>query len=79
MPAPRKAFHPSAPVDLAARLEAKAQTQESERFGAAIGSLVRAVDIWERQGAGLEEFAPPPSWVIEARDQVLAIMEARYG
>lgn len=52
--------------DLRVRLEAAA----AQNFGAALGSVVRAIDIWEKDPA-----ARPEPWALEARDAVIAHIE----
>lgn len=59
--------------ELEERLARARALQQSEELGRAIGSLVRAVDVWQN---GASE---PPVWAIEARDVVVAIMEKRLN
>jgi hypothetical protein len=62
---------PSRVPDLEGRLARARELQQSEEFGRAIGTLVRAVDVWENGEKTV------PAWAIEARNAVLAIMEKR--
>lgn len=60
--------------ELTARLDAVA----AENFGAAIGQLVRAIDLWENgKEGGRHHWAEdgPPAWAIVARDLVVRHME----